>query len=86
MKTRSIRSRLDDLERGSNSRNIIIVVRCEDETLEQAIEREVSAAGSLKMTGPLVLWWCSMTRILRFRRGDGHEKHSEQACRSRTWQ
>ena len=42
MTGRSIRSRLDDLERGSISRNIIIVVRREDETSEQAIEREIS--------------------------------------------
>jgi hypothetical protein len=62
MKTRSIRSRLDDLERGSSSRNIIIiiiVVRREDETSEQGIECEVSTGRFTendRATRPLVVF------------------------------
>jgi hypothetical protein len=42
MKTKNIRSRLDDLERGNKSHGMILVFRRDDETREQAIERKIA--------------------------------------------
>jgi hypothetical protein len=39
--TKSVKIRVDALERGSQSHNVIIVVRREDETSVQATEREI---------------------------------------------
>jgi hypothetical protein len=42
MKTKSIKKRVDDLERSSTSHGTIIICRLEGETRDQAIERNVS--------------------------------------------
>jgi hypothetical protein len=42
MKTKNIRSRLDDLERGNKSHGTILVFRRDDETREQVIKRKIA--------------------------------------------
>ena len=42
MRPKNIRSRLDDLERGNKSHGTILVFRRDDETREQAIQREIA--------------------------------------------